>query len=139
MTVLMFLDLIIARVIHDSLEGPPSQRQLLIPGGSGGLVNSYLADNNVPLSYCSRLTSNQRLMTGIKRLRIAGLLAPEGAYAPTDELVVLFEKLGKDWSTWPLVLPCDQDGHILFEEAQYLRRVRNYRKRKTNGEPRSPS
>lgn len=125
-----FLDLIIARVIWENRESPPSQRELLTPKGKGestGLVNAYLSSHAIPSSFTPHLTSNQRLTTAIKRLRSAGLIQPSGAYAPTDELTSVWEIIGHEWATWPIEVPV-QKNRLVWEHAEYKRKVRGYRK-----------
>ncbi len=130
LTVLTFLDLVIARVLYENRESPPSQRRLLVPGGSAGLINAYLQEHNIPLSFTIRLTSNERLTKAITRLRACHLIEPSGTYVPTLEMEDLWDKVGSDWTTWPHKLPCDANGEPQYQEAEHRRQVRNYRKRK---------
>jgi hypothetical protein len=138
---LAFMDLVIARVIYEAVEAghkPPTQRQLLTPHsneneGSTGLANEYLISRQIPASFTSLLTSNQRLTTAIKRLRHAKLIQPKGAYAPTEELKKFWERCGHGWELWPILTPVSSAGEILFDQAEYRRKVRGYReKRKRN-------
>ena len=136
---LNFLDIVVAKVLNDNRDDLPSQRKLLPVDGSEGLVNQFLDDNQIPRTFTPKLTSNQRLMTAIQRLRTANFIAPEGTYVPTDEIQKLWDAIGESWSFWPLNIPMDPDGTLHYDQAEYQRKVRNYRKRKeNNGKSGSP-
>lgn len=123
--ILKHLDVVIGRVLMDN-DGA-EQRKLLDPNTGGGLVNDYIAQHNITPDYSTPLTSNDRLIRAIQRLRFAGLIQAKGAYTPTSKINQFFDHIGDDWSQWPIHIPVPEAGQPDLGDASYLVKTRGFR------------
>jgi hypothetical protein len=120
-----FVDIVALRIIVDYYKRvavAPFQTDLIsFSDDNRGLINEWLEDNSVSPDYAKPLTSARSFTQLIRVLRLAKLLVSQRHYIPTKKADEFLDQLGRDWRTYPVYIPVEQDGTIRFDLAQYDR------------------
>lgn len=109
-------------LLYTIKENPNCTKDLLWQPKAKGLWNRFLQSSGlIRRGHCALVRAQPRFIAAISTLRFCGYLREDVAhYQISDVGSHLFYSLSFHPIDWPLVVPLDESGKRLWENAQYF-------------------